>query len=197
MIIMFAIRNNLDMKNFFSKLSALGCALGLLVGSAIDQEPKKQQEQAPVENPSKQLVQLADKMKSIKLVKENRDLNSSALENQRQLLDQLRTLVEQVSQSKPSSPQKAAANRTTDAARQPGADQSNSERDVGQTGADTETPPSRSQDIVDRELIDQAWGDLPARVRDRLATGLQPQFHPKYERLIREYYRRMAGQNKK
>jgi hypothetical protein len=43
-----------------------------------------------------------------------------------------------------------------------------------------------------RDLLSRIWGHLPDKVRDQMQASLSEQFLPKYERLIEEYYKRLA-----
>jgi hypothetical protein len=43
-----------------------------------------------------------------------------------------------------------------------------------------------------RDVVSRAWGDLPDKLRDQMQSTLQEQFLPKYERVIEDYYRRLA-----
>jgi hypothetical protein len=42
------------------------------------------------------------------------------------------------------------------------------------------------------ETLKQVWGHLPARVREQMQSGMAEEFLPKYERLIEQYYQRLA-----
>ena len=42
------------------------------------------------------------------------------------------------------------------------------------------------------DLLRRMWGHLPDKVRDQMQASLSEQFLPKYERLIEEYYKRLA-----
>jgi hypothetical protein len=42
------------------------------------------------------------------------------------------------------------------------------------------------------ETLKQVWGHLPPRVREQMQSGMAEEFLPKYERLIEQYYQRLA-----
>ena len=44
--------------------------------------------------------------------------------------------------------------------------------------------------MIDETRIE--WGNLPPRVRDQLLQGRSDKYSSHYERLTREYYRRLA-----
>ena len=41
-------------------------------------------------------------------------------------------------------------------------------------------------------LVKQVWGHLPDKVRDQMQNASVESFLPKYEKLIEEYYKRLA-----
>jgi hypothetical protein len=41
-------------------------------------------------------------------------------------------------------------------------------------------------------MLKQIWGHLPPKIRDQMQSALIEDFLPKYERLIEEYYSRLA-----
>ena len=42
------------------------------------------------------------------------------------------------------------------------------------------------------DLLRRHWGHLPAKLREQMQSSLKEQFLPKYERVIEDYYRRLA-----
>ena len=46
-------------------------------------------------------------------------------------------------------------------------------------------------------MLKQVWGHLPAKIRDQMQSGAIEEFLPKYERLIEEYYSRLAEEGSK
>lgn len=71
---------------------------------------------------------------------------------------------------------------------------SNSERPKGPSESNaTDGPPLREGDI--NTVIEESrveWGSLPERVREELYQGRQEKFSSIYDRLTREYYKRLA-----
>jgi hypothetical protein len=43
-----------------------------------------------------------------------------------------------------------------------------------------------------KDLFLRIWGNLPDKLRDEMQASISEQFLPKYERLIEEYYKRLA-----
>jgi len=43
-----------------------------------------------------------------------------------------------------------------------------------------------------KDVLQRFWGHLPQRLRDEMQTSFSEQFLPKYERVIEEYYKRLA-----
>jgi hypothetical protein len=48
-----------------------------------------------------------------------------------------------------------------------------------------------------QRMLKQVWGHLPAKIRDQMQSGAIEEFLPKYERLIEEYYSRLAEEGSK
>ena len=57
------------------------------------------------------------------------------------------------------------------------------------TGDDVPSDPS--------DLRDAVWGTLPERLRGQIQTPLQEEFLPRYERIIKQYYKRLAEQQRR
>ncbi len=47
-----------------------------------------------------------------------------------------------------------------------------------------------------RHLIKEVWGHLPDRLREQMQSSSVEQFHPRYEKLIEAYFRRLAEDNR-
>lgn len=45
-----------------------------------------------------------------------------------------------------------------------------------------------------REMLKRVWGHLPERVRLQMQSGMAEEFLPEYERLIEQYYQRLADE---
>lgn len=72
-----------------------------------------------------------------------------------------------------------------------GDDSSRTPRDRARAGGDGE--PLEQEDVgAVLEETGSEWGSLPQRVRDMLLQGRNEKFSSLYERLTREYYRRLA-----
>lgn len=60
-------------------------------------------------------------------------------------------------------------------------------------------PSSRAGDGVDEQadLLDAIWGTLPERLRQQIQSPLQEEFLPRYERVIKQYYKRLAEEQRR
>ncbi len=47
-----------------------------------------------------------------------------------------------------------------------------------------------------KAMLNEVWGHLPAKVRDQLQSSAPEEFLPKYEKLIEEYYKRLAEERR-
>ncbi len=171
----------------------LTCALVLVWSITLAAQPPADQ---VVDKAGPNLVEIADQMALLELIADDQVANSSMLEQQEQLVDRLRQLVEQISGSAPNQKNRTDLPQQPPSSSTSGSDRTTSQAPSDQSRVETSDPSTAVKPGANRQLIDRAWGDLPDQVRQRLTSGLQPQFHPKYERIIREYYRRMAVQEK-
>ena len=48
---------------------------------------------------------------------------------------------------------------------------------------------------VARRVIERAWGHLPPALRERVSSADFDKFLPKYEKLIEQYFRRLAEES--
>jgi len=86
---------------------------------------------------------------------------------------------------------------TTPPGQKPGASAKPGQRAGSRAGgAGGAEPPLKQGDL--NTLLEETgreWGDLPQRVREMLLQGRSEEFCTLYERLTREYYRRLAEEN--
>lgn len=62
----------------------------------------------------------------------------------------------------------------------------------------TEGKASDREELVRlQRMLKQVWGHLPPKIRDQMQSGAIEEFLPKYERLIEEYYSRLAEEGSK
>jgi hypothetical protein len=47
-----------------------------------------------------------------------------------------------------------------------------------------------------KQMLNEVWGHLPPKVRDQLQSSAPEEFLPKYEKLIEEYYKRLAEERR-
>jgi hypothetical protein len=138
------------------------------------------------------LAQLAGKMREVETRLAQQDTSQDTQARQKQILDQLATLLEQARQQ-----QAGGQNKPGGAGR--GTGQAGSG-----TGDATPAPPRDSTNRVEqgtkenvetadvKDLLRRIWGHLPEKLRGEMQASLSEQFLPKYERLIEEYYKRLA-----
>jgi hypothetical protein len=143
----------------------------------------------PESTASNPLAQIAERMRAAQQRIAGRDTSDSTQQLQRQIQDDLAALIEQAKQ------QCAACNKsgsgqgqlagTTGGNPTPAAPRDSTGRIEQGTKEEVETA-----DVQD--LIRRFWGHLPDKMREQMQSSLSEQFLPKYERLIEDYYRRLA-----
>jgi hypothetical protein len=60
-------------------------------------------------------------------------------------------------------------------------------------------PRSRNADGANdqSDLLDVVWGTLPERLRQQIQSPLQEEFLPRYEQVIKQYYKRLAEEQRR
>ena len=142
--------------------------------------------QAP-ENP---LAEIGRQMRAVESKIAQRDTSEQTQAEQQKIVAALEKLLEQAKKQQAGG-NKSASGRGTgkagtgDGQAQPGAPQESTDR-VG-------TPKTEAPQTADvRNLLQRIWGHLPEKMRDEMQAAVSDQFLPKYERLIEEYYQRLA-----
>jgi hypothetical protein len=128
-----------------------------------------------------------------------RDTSEATRRVQRQIVEDLERLIEQMNKQcggqQGTSSQKSSRGEKqpkpggkTGSGEHPGTSKParDSETQVGQRESDDERL------FRMRETLAEVWGHLPARVREQMQSGMAEEFLPKYERLIEQYYQRLA-----
>lgn len=151
------------------------------VGEDIGQEP---------ENP---LAKVGQQMRSVQARIDQQDTSAQTQEIQKEIVDELSKLIEQTRKQckggsgKPGAGKQATKGGTGNANGQvrPGPAKESTER-VGK-------PDSQAVDnVAVKDVMRRVWGHLPDKLRDQMQAQLSDQFLPKYEKLIEEYYKRLA-----
>ena len=69
----------------------------------------------------------------------------------------------------------------------------NTPREPSNSAAGVEPSMPRQVEKVNvRDVVSRAWGNLPDKLRDQMQSTTPEQFLPKYERVIEDYYQRLA-----
>ena len=153
------------------------------------QSPSDANEPAPASGATDPLAILGERMRDVQRRIARRDTSDETQTLQRQIQDDLAALIEQARQ------QAAAAGK-------PGSGQGQLAGSSG--GNPTPAPPRDTTNRLEQgtkvpvetadvqDLIRRFWGHLPDKLREQMQSSLSEQFLPKYERLIEDYYRRLA-----
>ncbi|MCA9220176.1 MAG: hypothetical protein KDA71_07590 [Planctomycetales bacterium] len=147
------------------------------------------------ESDANPLAEIALRMKQVERRIGNRETSSRLQAMQQDIVAELDRLIQQM-QQQPSGGQSKSSPSS-------GSQQSSSQSSV--SGAQESKQPAtnsaprlgkadgESADLAEmQKMLDEVWGHLPARVREQMQNATVEQFLPKYERLIEEYYKRLA-----
>jgi hypothetical protein len=153
-----------------------------------DREPEKATAKTAA-NPDHPLGKIASEMRQVERRMVEHDISSATQQQQAAIVAQLDALLNQAQQA-----QSGGQNKEGSGASQAG---------IG-TGNPVPGPPRDSSNRIERgtkeeaetadvkDTIRRLWGHLPDKLRDEMQASLSEQFLPKYERLIEEYYKRLA-----
>ena len=143
----------------------------------------------PSDNP---LAIVAERMRQVESRLAKRDTSPETQAVQKQILAELAQLLEQARQQQANGQNK------------PGGPGSGNKSAGAGSGNPTPAPPRDSTNRIEqgnkeavettdvKDLLRRIWGHLPDKLRDQMQASLSEQFLPKYERLIEEYYKRLA-----
>jgi len=117
---------------------------------------------------------------------------------QQQVIQDLARLIEELNKQGQSS-QSGAPSPAERGAKPKGKSRAGSGENTGTTQPAKDSTDRTEGTASDREelarvqiMLKQVWGHLPPKIRDQMQSALIEQFLPKYERLIEEYYSRLA-----
>jgi hypothetical protein len=155
---------------------------------AADPMPAGGQESKPAEESGNPLAQIAERMRLVQQKIAASDTSDPTQKLQRQIHDDLAALIEQAKK------QCAACNK-------PGSGQGQL---AGTGGNPAPAPPRESTNRIEpgvkesvetddvKDFLRRFWGHLPDKVREQMQASMSEQYLPKYERLIEDYYKRLA-----
>lgn len=143
----------------------------------------------PPENP---LIRIGQKMRSSQERIAGKDTSAETQTGQKEILADLARMIEQTKKQcnaggngKPGSGKSSAQAGAGTGEARPGQAREATDR-VGKS----EREGTETADVKD--VLRRIWGHLPDKVREQMQAQLSEQFLPKYEKLIEEYYKRLA-----
>lgn len=148
------------------------------------------------------LTRIGKTMRQVETLIDRHDTSSRTQDMQKQIVRDLELLLEQTKkqcqggQSKPSaSPSQQAAKPANGNKPSEGEPSSKPARDS--TDRLAKAGKTDAEDDKDMDaLVKQVWGHLPEKVRDQMQNVGVENFLPKYEKLIEDYYRRLAEETR-
>jgi hypothetical protein len=137
------------------------------------------------------LAKISEQMREVQGRLSKRDTSPETQAIQKQILDDLAALLQEGRNQHSSA---GEPGRPTPGAAQAGAGTGDP---TTSTTPDAASRPGRgpqepAQPTDVKTLISRVWGHLPETVRGQMQAPFSEQFLPKYERLIEDYYRRLA-----
>ena len=143
----------------------------------------------PPENP---LIRIGQKMRSSQERIAGKDTSAETQTGQKEILSELAKLIKQTKKQcngggsgKPGSGKSSAQAGAGTGDARPGQAREATDR-VGKS------EPEDTQTADVKDVLRRIWGHLPEKVREQMQAQISEQFLPKYEKLIEEYYKRLA-----
>lgn len=137
--------------------------------------------------PKSTLASLAQLMKSVEQRLRNSDTSMTTQQAQRDIAGELAKMLDAAEQNQENQASSAESSETE------------TQETAGEESGEQGDPKSKNRDATDETsaAVDAVWGTLPAQLRQQIQSPLQEDFLPRYERVIKEYYRRVAEQQRK
>jgi hypothetical protein len=144
---------------------------------------------APPENP---LIRIGQKMRSTQERIAGKDTSAETQTAQKEILADLAKLIEQTKKqcNCNGNGKQGSGKSSTQAGAGTGDVRPGPAREATDRVGKSEREATETADVKD--VLRRIWGHLPEKVREQMQAQLSEQFLPKYEKLIEEYYKRLA-----
>ena len=177
-----------------SKGAATQPAAGKKTPSAIDRkllDDLSEGEDIELGQPADPLTRIGRRMRTVEQLFDQKDTSATTQEMQREIVTDLDALIKQLQQQCNKSGKSGASSQS----------QSKSAASTSQT---TNRKPTDSTERLDKatartdgvtqvqQLVKEVWGQMPERVREQISNVTSDQFLPQYQKMIEDYYRRLA-----
>lgn len=143
------------------------------------------------------LTQIGNRMRKVEGLIQQRDTSRNTQEMQRQIATDLDSLIEQMQkqQKKSSGGKSGKSGQQSDAS---GAGNTKPTERPSESTQRVDKGTAKSDNAAElQKMIKEVWGHLPPRLREQMQNVTDEQFLPQYEKLIEEYYRRLAEQGER
>ncbi len=149
------------------------------------------------------LATIGQRMRSAERLISRQEISQKTQQLQEQVIAELERLIEETKK------QCQGGQGSPKAASKPGAKPGGKGRAGSGDNAAANRPAKESAERTDgkapgseqlarfEQMLKQVWGHLPPKIRDQMQSGSIEEFLPKYERLIEEYYSRLAEEGRK
>lgn len=136
------------------------------------------------------LAEIAERMRAVESRIAQRDTSAETQDLQKRIVGDLAALLEQA--------------KKQGGQKKPGPGSGQGDDQAGAGGNPTAGPARDSTDRIERgdaeaaetadvkDVLRRLWGHLPEKARDQMQSSLSEEFLPKYQRLIEQYYQRLA-----
>ncbi len=137
--------------------------------------------------PQSSLAGLARLMQGVERRLRRNDTSEETQQLQSDIAAELAKMLKTAEQENSRQSATTASEKAADRSRKSNPDGSDGDRQAG--NADRADEPS--------DLLEAVWGTLPERLRQQIQSPLQEEFLPRYERVIKQYYKRLAEEQRR
>ena len=137
--------------------------------------------------PESTLADLARLMRGVEQRMRRADTSAATTQLQSDIAGELAKMLESAERENASRASAAVADKSSDEASKSSPD-----------GTDGDKQSQNSDGTNDpADLLDAVWGTLPERLRQQIQSPLQEEFLPRYEQVIKQYYKRLAEEQRR
>jgi hypothetical protein len=155
-------------------------------------------EDVDLKQPKDPLAQIGMQMRKVEALIQQRDTSRATLEMQKRIASDLDSLIQQLQQQNQSSSSNKSSSSGQQSEKSGTGNTKASQKPANESTKRVEKATVQSDNSAElQKLIKEIWGHLPARMREQMQNVSEEQFLPQYERLLEEYYRRLAEEGAK
>lgn len=144
------------------------------------------------------ILDIGHRMKTVERMISQRNTSAGTQQMQREIVADIDRLIEQLRQQRRQASQSQSSRRKSSGSPpMPGGRQEPGDRESDKPADESQQRMGKNEDEsyqlgAMEDLLKDVWGHLPERIRRQMLAGSGEEVLPKYQKLIEEYYKRLA-----